>query len=57
MYNITAIELIFQKVLFGNVAIPYQCLGNVLCGYVTQPGNIESKKELDDTYELGKSIK
>ena len=31
-------------------------LGKVLCGYVTQPGDIEGKKELNDAYELGKSI-
>ena len=30
--------------------------GKVLCGYVTQPGDIEGKKELNDAYELGKSI-
>ena len=37
--------------------IGWQSLGKVLCGYVTQPGDIEGKKELNDAYELGKSIK
>lgn len=37
--------------------IGWQSLGKVLCGYVTQPGDIEGKKELTDAYELGKSIK
>lgn len=36
--------------------IGWQSLGKVLCGYVTQPGDIEGKKELTDAYELGKSI-
>lgn len=35
--------------------IGWQSLGKVLCGYVTQPGDIEGKKELTDAYELGKS--
>lgn len=37
--------------------IGWQSLGKVLCGYVTQTGDIEGKKELNDAYELGKSIK
>ena len=37
--------------------IGWQSLGKVLCGYVTQPGDTEGKKELIDAYELGKSIK
>ncbi len=36
--------------------IGWKSLGKVLCGYVTQPGDIEGKKELQDAYELGKSI-
>ncbi len=37
--------------------IGWKSLGKVLCGYVTQPGDTEGKKELDDAYELGKTIK
>ncbi len=36
--------------------IGWKSLGKVLCGYVTQPGDIEGKKELHDAYELGKLI-
>ncbi len=36
--------------------IGWKSLGKVLCGYVTQPGDIEGKKELKDAYDLGKSI-
>ena len=32
-------------------------LGKVLCGWVTQPGDIEGKPELQQAYELGRSIK
>lgn len=31
-------------------------LGKVLCGHVTQPGDIEGKAELQEAYELGRSI-
>lgn len=33
-----------------------QSLGKVLCGYVTQPGDVNGKKELTAAYELGRSI-
>lgn len=36
--------------------IGWQSLGKILCGYVTQPGDTRGKKELNDAYELGKSI-
>ena len=36
--------------------ICWESLGKILCGYVTQPGDIEGKQELKDAYELGKSI-
>lgn len=36
--------------------IGWESLGKILCGYVTQPGDIEGKQELKDAYELGKSI-
>ena len=36
--------------------IGWKSLGKVLCGWVTQPGDIEGKKELSDAYELGRSI-
>ena len=36
--------------------IGWKSLGKVLCGYVTQPGDIEGKPELVQAYELGKSI-
>ena len=36
--------------------IGWKSLGKVLCGYVTQPGDIDGKKELNEAYELGKSI-
>ena len=31
-------------------------LGKILCGHVTQPGDIEGKAELADAYNLGSSI-
>lgn len=34
----------------------WSSLGKVLCGGVTAPGDIKGRKELDDAYELGKSI-
>ena len=37
--------------------IGWKSLGKVLCGHVTQPGDIQGKKELEDAYQLGKSIK
>ena len=36
--------------------IGWKSLGKVLCGYVTQPGDTAGKKELNDAYELGRSI-
>lgn len=36
--------------------ISWQSLGKILCGYVTQPGDTAGKKELDQAYQLGKSI-
>jgi hypothetical protein len=37
--------------------IGWKSLGKVLCGWVTQPGDIEGKPELQQAYALGKSIK
>ena len=37
--------------------IGWKSLGKVLCGWVTQPGDIEGKPELQQAYELGRSIK
>lgn len=37
--------------------IGWKSIGKVLCGHVTQPGDIQGKSELGDAYELGKSIK
>lgn len=34
----------------------WNSLGKILCGYVTQPGDIEGKAELQMAYQLGKSI-
>lgn len=36
--------------------IGWKSLGKVLCGWVTQPGDIEGKPELQQAYALGKSI-
>ena len=36
--------------------IGWKSLGKVLCGWVTQPGDIEGKPELQQAYELGKKI-
>ena len=36
--------------------IGWTSLGKVLCGHVTQPGDIEGKEELNKAYELGRSI-
>jgi len=36
--------------------IGWKNLGEVLCGGVTQPGDIEGNPKLDEAYELGKSI-
>ena len=36
--------------------IGWKSLGKILCGHVTQPGDIEGKKELQDAYDLGQSI-
>jgi len=35
----------------------WKSLGKVLCGWVTQPGDIEGKPELQQAYELGKAIR
>lgn len=37
--------------------IGWKSLGKVLCGHVTQPGDIEGKEELKQAYALGRSIK
>ena len=37
--------------------IGWESLGKVLCGWVTQPGDIEGKPELQQAYELGKAIR
>ena len=36
--------------------IGWKSLGKILCGFVTQPGDIENRPELTRAYELGKSI-
>ena len=36
--------------------IGWKSIGKVLCGWVTQPGDIEGKPELKKAYDLGKSI-
>ena len=36
--------------------IGWKSLGKVLCGWVTQPGDIAGKPELTRAYELGRSI-
>ena len=36
--------------------IGWTSIGKILCGYVTQPGDTDGKKELVEAYELGKSI-
>lgn len=36
--------------------IGWKSIGKILCGYVTQPGDIEGNPDLDKAYELGKSI-
>ena len=36
--------------------IGWKSLGKILCGYVTQPGDTDGKPELQEVYELGKSI-
>ena len=37
--------------------IGWKSLGKVLCGNVTQPGDTEGKPELQQAYELGRSIR
>ena len=37
--------------------IGWESLGKVLCGWVTQLGDIEGKPELQQAYELGKAIR
>lgn len=37
--------------------IGWKSLGKVLCGWATQPGDIEGKPELQQAYELGKAIR
>ena len=37
--------------------IGWKSLGKILCGHVTQPGDIDGKPELHETYDLGKSIR
>ena len=37
--------------------IRWKSLGKILCGFVTHPGDIKDKKELDDAYQLGRSIR
>ena len=36
--------------------IGWKSLGKILCGYVTQPGDTDGKAELQQAYELGRSI-
>ena len=36
--------------------IGWKSLGKILCGHVTQPGDIDGKSELREAYDLGKSI-
>ena len=36
--------------------IGWKSLGKVLCGWVTQPGDIAGKPELAQAYELGRSV-
>ena len=36
--------------------LSWKSLGKILCGGVTQPGDIQGRKELKEDYELGKSI-
>ncbi len=36
--------------------IGWKSIGKILCGNVTQPGDTEGKKELEEAYILGKSI-
>ena len=36
--------------------IGWKSLGKVLCGWVTQPGDIDGKPELEQAYHLGNSI-
>lgn len=36
--------------------IGWRSLGKILCGYVTQPGDTDGKKELQEAYALGNSI-
>ena len=36
--------------------IGWRILGKILCGYVTQPGDTDGKKELQEAYALGNSI-
>ena len=36
--------------------IGWKSLGKILCGHVTQPGDIDGKPELCEAYDLGKSI-
>ncbi len=36
--------------------IGWKSLGKILCGNVTQPGDTDGKKELEEAYNLGKSI-
>ncbi len=37
--------------------IGWKSLGKVLCGHVTQPGDIDGKPELQQAYDLGYSVK
>ena len=37
--------------------IGWKSLGKVLCGWVTQPGDIDGKPELEQAYRLGRSIR
>ena len=36
--------------------IGWKSIGKILCSHVTQPGDTEGKPELEQAYELGKSI-
>ena len=36
--------------------IGWKSLGKILCGHVTQPGVTEGKAEVEQAYELGRTI-
>ena len=36
--------------------IGWKSVGKILCSFVTQPGDTEGKKEIEEAYQLGKSL-